>query len=143
LALGGELWNIIERQLRARGFERSDKTLSSSGFVFHSGGAPIGDIRKAWATACKKAGVAGRLFHDLRRTLIRNAIRGGVPERVAMAMSGHKTRAVFDRYYIVNEDDLRQAAIKTQQYTATQSKAQDPRPVIESDNLEAVQSIIQ
>jgi integrase len=80
--------------------------------VFHDQGEPIGDFRKSWRNALRDAKLGHILVHDLRRTAVRNLVKAGVPEKVAMELSGHKTRAVFDRYSIVNDDDLAEAVCK-------------------------------
>jgi len=81
-------------------------------------GTKRGDFRKAWATACKAAGVAGRTRHDLRRTAVRNMERRGVPRSVAMKLTGHKTESVYNRYAIVSDTDLQAAAAKLEAPTA-------------------------
>ena len=81
-------------------------------------GRRIREFRKAWYRACRQAGHPGVLLHDLRRSGVRSLIRSGVPERVAMTISGRKTRSVFDRHNI--EGDLREAAARRAQFGHTQ-----------------------
>jgi integrase len=86
--------------------------------VFDRDGVPVRKWRTALRDACRKAKVPHRLLHDCRRTAARNLIRAGVPERVAMLLTGHKTRAVFDRYNIVNERELLTAGERLATYVA-------------------------
>lgn len=132
VTLEGELGEIVQRRRAARHVKTENGAMLAA-MVFHHGGEPIGDFRKAWATACKMANVQGKLFHDLRRTAVRNMVRAGVPERVAMSISGHKTRSIFDRYNIVSERDVRDAMQRTQAYLIAsaeqdrrQSRTQEP-----------------
>lgn len=75
-------------------------------------GRQLGQFHKQWTAACRAAGVPGRVPHDLRRTAVRNLIRAGVNEKVAMALAGFKTRNVFDRYNIISEADLAEGVAK-------------------------------
>ena len=117
LPLRGELLNILERSAERRRLDCVS--------VFHLEGQPIGQFRKSWKTACKSAGLSAIIPHDLRRTAVRNMVRSGIPERVAMSLSGHKTRAIFDRYNIVSEADLADGADRLHAYL----RGQTPRKI--------------
>jgi integrase len=79
-------------------------------WVFPYQGKRLSYPYHAWRKAIVAAGLEGKIPHDFRRTAVRNLVRIGVPERVAMTICGHKTRAVFDRYTIVSPGDLAEAA---------------------------------
>jgi len=116
IPLEGELAELIERRRARRQVEVEGGVMLAS-LIFHRRGEPIVEFRKAWATACRKAGVA-RLFHDLRRSACRNMLAAGVAQAVCMQVSGHRTDSMFRRYAIVAESDIRQALRKTQKHLA-------------------------
>lgn len=99
----------IAATLKARGIMTGHVFCYTMG---HKAGQGIteGGYNKAWRKARVAAGCPARIPHDFRRTAVRNLVRAGVPERVAMQLTGHQTRAVFERYNIVSAGDLRDAA---------------------------------
>ena len=106
-----ELRVLLERrQAITRRCERTQGRIIAH--VFHRYGRPIKSLRRAWVTACRKAGRPGLLPHDLRRSAVRNLERAGISRSVAMKLTGHKTEAVYRRYAIVAENDLREAGAK-------------------------------
>ena len=96
--------------------ELHEQTYPYCSYVCHREGKPFKEIESAWVNACQQIGLKGKTFHDLRRTGVRNLVRAGVSETVAMKISGHKTRSVFDRYNITNEQDLKEAATRLGRY---------------------------
>lgn len=97
-----DLRQLLEAQWRAR----------NGLFVFHREGGRIRSFRRAWVSACKRAGLEGRIVHDLRRTAARDYRRRGVSEGEIMKLCGWKTRSMFDRYNIIDEADLAEAVAK-------------------------------
>jgi len=112
--LNEELLSLLRSQLTKRRL--------GCKYVFHNDGEKLKKFSKAWRAACKKAAIEGKLFHDFRRTAIRNMIRAGINESVTMKISGHKTRAVFDRYNIVSPNDLKLPAQKIAEYHSMVTK---------------------
>jgi integrase len=102
---------LEERRRQAAAFQRSSGRVCP--WVFHVEGRQMrGWYYDAWRTACRKAGLPGKLVHDFRRTVVRNLERAGVPRSVAMKLTGHKTESVYRRYAIVSESDLAEGVAK-------------------------------
>lgn len=116
LPLRGEFGAVIAR---ARERRRLDCR-----FVFHCDGQPLvygegslhPNFRQAWEAALKAAGLEGRWLHDLRRSAATNLARAGVPEQVAMRITGHKSMGMYRRYNIVDEDSVAAALERQEQY---------------------------
>jgi integrase len=109
-----ELWEMIKDLHKNRRLDCQT--------VFHLNGKTLNDCRKSWKKACTEIGRPELLLHNLRRSGVRNMIRAGIPERVAMSISGHKTRSVFDRYNIISQEDLKEAARERQAFTFSQAE---------------------
>ena len=123
LPIYGEMRHWLEMEKAIR-----DADFPDCPYVFQHDGNPIVDFRKAWKSATRRANLEGVLFHDLRRSAIRNMREAGIPENVAMEISGHQTRSIFERYNIVSDHDLKTAAEKMQNRFRQSLKSLAKRP---------------
>ena len=145
LPLEGEIKDIIERRRQEMLHDEGDIRVVCE-YIFHRNGDPVAELRKSWQSAairaglgimvCKKCGsegpekscrncktpckYKGKLFHDLRRSAVRNMVKAGTNTQVAKQWSGHKTDSMFQRYNIVTTDDMREALKKTEAYRKEQ-----------------------
>lgn len=126
--------------------QRRDQYWPSCEWVFfrYETGGQIKSFDVPWAKACRASGLWNeatqrptRVFHDTRRTAVRNFVRAGTPEVVVMRVSGHRTRNIFDRYNIVSETDLQQAAERLGRYLS--DKDQIP---VETESSKLVQNLV-
>ena len=122
-----ELRKVLRQQLDAIRALKQQGTICP--YIFHRpDGSPIRDFRKLWRKACTDAGHPGKLFHDFRRTAVRNLERAGVPRSTAMAMVGHKTESIYRRYAIVDEKMHQEAAARLDAWASAQkTKAEAER----------------
>ena len=120
MVIDGQVKAIIESAAKARAIQTQDGHIISE-FVFHYQGRAIANFYRQWRKARKAAGCPGKIFHDLRRTAARNMRRAGVTENVAMSVTGHRTRSMFDRCNIVSSEDQRTALAKV-----SENLAQEP-----------------
>jgi integrase len=127
LAMSESVRSVIERRWSARA------VMTPTGpkvcdLVFHREGRPVRDFRRAWERACIAAGLCvtvkdaeGResqravtLFHDFRRSCVRNLENAGTPRKVAKSITGHLTDSVYERYHVVKEEDQRAALARVE-----------------------------
>ena len=106
--LTGVYSELMERRL--------ERQMVGCPLIFHRGGKPIGRFAVLWRSACREAGVVGKIPYDLRKTAARNMIRANVPEGVVMAIMGWKTRSMMDRYNITSEADKLDAQGRVERY---------------------------
>jgi integrase len=139
LAMSESVRAVIERRWQAR----MAMTLTGPkvcDLVFHRQGQPIRDFRKPWERACINAGLcvkvkgadgtetkrAVALFHDFRRSCVRNLENAGTPRKVAKSITGHITDSVYERYHVVKEEDQRVALARVEaSFVATPHKSPD------------------
>jgi integrase len=119
LAIIGTLKDVIERRLKLRRLDCEH--------VFHRSGKAIKSFRKAFKAAAKEIGYPDLLPHDMRRSAVRNFRRAGLSESEGMRLSGHRTRNVYDRYNILDDEDVKNATNKAQEHL---KKEADSRKVI-------------
>jgi integrase len=123
LPLDEGTWALFEKLWERRRFKTRAGNEAISEYVFHMRGKPVSDtgFKVRWQAARDAAGLPGKLFHDLRRTAARNMIRAGVPQAVAMAITGHKTDSMFRRYNVTSGEDVRDALRRQRAYLAGQA----------------------
>ena len=114
--VGTDLQGVLARRTKARQVKGTNGTTSPALLFFHHGGKAIVDVRKAWHTAVRKAGVPNLLWHDLRRSAVKNMDEAGISRDVAMSISGHKSQAMYSRYNITTTKRTRQALEQVQEY---------------------------
>jgi integrase len=130
VVMPADLRAIVRQQLASVARLQAEGRITSR--LFHRpDGRPIGSFRKRWRTACRHVGFPNLLLHDFRRSAARNLTKAGVTEQIAMKILGHATNSMFRRYRIVDESDLRDAAVRLDAFLAKSETPSQPPSVHE------------
>jgi len=117
----GTIREVVERR-------RTKRRLDCE-FVFHRNGRPIKFFRDSFKTAANKVGYGGTLPHDMRRSAVRNFRRSGLSEQEGMALSGHRTTAVYHRYSIISEQDLTDSMERVEEHLKREKENRKVVPI--------------
>ncbi len=123
LPLTMELEEILKRRRAAQAVERDGATVMCD-LIFHKGGNRLGQCQMEWKRAVQAANCPERIFHDLRRFAVTALTAAGVPQAIAMKVSGQKTPSMFERYNITIDAEVRAAMERTQEVRAQATKGQ-------------------
>jgi integrase len=116
-----ELAEVLAAQLEhTRKLEKERGKIIS--FVFHRNGNQIKCMKNAWNAACRRVGLAGTIFHDLRRCAVKNLEAAGVSRSVAMSLTGHKTESIYKRYAIADKAAQEEGVKKLDQHFQTKEE---------------------
>jgi integrase len=117
---GGLMGRLLSDYLTMQG------NRNPGGFLFSTEkGNLLGNFRRSFQRACKRAGIKGLCFHDFRHTAITNMRKAEVNISVIMAISGHKTMAMFRRYNRIDLNDGREAMRKLDVYLMGRSECDE------------------
>jgi integrase len=127
--LTAELREVLTRRLEKTA-RLEEKVGSIIPWLFQQNGKPIRDFRKAWAAACQRAGVAGKVPDDLRRTAVRNLERAGVSRSAAMMMVGHRSESIYRSIALPDEVVLKESAAKLAAFDQSERPAKEIVPLL-------------
>jgi len=125
-------------RLEAETRELEFKTGTPIPWMFHRKGRPVRDFRTAWKIACEKAKIGHRLFHDYRRSAVRNMERARVPRSAAMKVTGHLTESIYKRYAITDAEMMDEATKRIEQRGGQTASVPEQSSPVQANNGQTI-----
>ena len=126
------------QRLEAETRELEIKTGTPIPWMFHRKGRPVRDFRTAWKIACEKAKIGHRLFHDYRRSAVRNMERARVPRSAAMKVTGHLTESIYKRYAITDAEMMDEATKRIEQRGGQTASVPEQSSPVQANNGQTI-----